>query len=254
MAERGISGLPVVNANGHVLGVVSGADIIVKAASRGMGLIGRLWTPAGVDDRRLAATTAGEAMTTPAVTTAPDRAVTEAAWLMVERNVNRLPVVREDKLVGIISRGDLIRVFVRSDSDIWEELQSKLRGRDYWLAPDDVEVKVAGGPGPHIRSSGVENRGRAGGGSRLACTRCRLCRLLRSHLARAPHIAKRSARFRGRRRRLARKEIRRRPLRPHRRAPARRGRCDIRPLRRGLGRSGSSLGGAVATRPRSVLE
>ena len=145
MAERGISGLPVVNADGHVLGVVSEADIIVKAASRSMGLIGHLWTPAGVDDRRLAATTAGEAMTAPAVTTAPDRAVTEAAWLMVERNVNRLPVVREDKLVGIISRGDLIRVFVRSDSDIWDELQSKLHGRDYWLAPDDVEVKVAGG-------------------------------------------------------------------------------------------------------------
>lgn len=119
--------------------------LLLKAASRSVGLIGRLWMPAAVDDRRLGATTAGEAMTAPAVTIAPDRPVTEAAWLMVERNVNRLPVVRDGKLVGIISRGDLIRVFTRSDGDIWEELQRELRGRDLWLTPEEVEFKVTGG-------------------------------------------------------------------------------------------------------------
>jgi CBS domain-containing protein len=151
MADRGVSGVPVVNADGHVLGVVSEADIIVKAASRSVGLIGHFWTPAAVDDRRLAATTAGEAMTAPAVTIAPDRPITEAAWLMVQRNVNRLPVVRDGKLVGIISRGDLIRVFIRSDREIWEELQSELGGRDLWLAPEEVKFEVTGG---RVRISG----------------------------------------------------------------------------------------------------
>jgi CBS domain-containing protein len=154
MASRGVSGVPVVNAAGRVLGVVTERDLIVKGASRGVGLIGRLWTPAAVDDRRLAATTAGEAMTAPALTIAPDRPLAEAAWVMVERDVNRLPVVRDDKLVGIVSRADLVRAFTRSDTEIWEELEGELGGRALWRTP--AVFDVAGG---RVRVSGrVEGR------------------------------------------------------------------------------------------------
>jgi CBS domain-containing protein len=154
MTSRRVSGLPVVNADGRVLGVVSEQDVIVKCANRGIGLIGRIWTPAAVDERRLAATTAGEAMTAPAVTIAPDRPVAEAAWLMVERDVNRLPVVRDHRLVGIVSRGDLVRAFARPDGEIWEDLQREIGGRDLWRTPAVFEVS-----GGRVRVSGrVEAR------------------------------------------------------------------------------------------------
>jgi CBS domain-containing protein len=159
MGTRRVSGLPVINADRRVLGVVSEADIIVKAASRSIGLIGRLWTPAKVDARRLAATTAGEAMSVPAVTIAPDRPVSEAAWFMVQREVNRLPVVRDGTLIGIISRADLIRMFSRSDAEILADLQQDLDRRNLWLAPDEVELTVDGG---RVRVSGrVETQGAA---------------------------------------------------------------------------------------------
>jgi CBS domain-containing protein len=143
MASRKVSGVPVVNADGRVLGVVTERDLIVKGASRGLGLIGRLWTPAAVDDRRLAATTAGDAMTAPPLTIAPDRPLAEAAWLMVERDVNRLPVVLDDRLVGIVSRADLVRAFTRSDTEIFEDLERELGGRGLWQEP--AEFDVSGG-------------------------------------------------------------------------------------------------------------
>ena len=141
--------MPVINAEGRVLGVVSERDIIVKCASHGVGAIGRIWTPADVDERRLTATTAGEAMTAPAVTIAPDRPVAEAAWLMVERNVNRLPVVRDHRLVGIVSRADLVRAFTRPDGEIWEDLQRDLGGSEFWRTPAVFDVS-----GGRVRVSG----------------------------------------------------------------------------------------------------
>jgi CBS domain-containing protein len=83
MAEHKISGVPVVNAERRVLGVASEADIIVKAASRpaSVGLLGDLVTQK-VDQRDLAAATAGEAMTAPAVTMDAEETVAEAARLM----------------------------------------------------------------------------------------------------------------------------------------------------------------------------
>jgi len=146
MVERGISGLPVVNADGRVLGVVSEADIILKAASRpeSAGVLGRFFVPKSVDERHLAATTAGEAMTAPAVTIEADRSVADAARLMVEQQVNRLPVLAGGKLAGIVSRGDIVRAFTRSDGDIWEELNDDIR-RKLWIAPDELDIAVTGG-------------------------------------------------------------------------------------------------------------
>jgi CBS domain-containing protein len=64
LAQRGISGIPVVDGDGYVLGVVSEADIIVNVASRpeSAGVFGRLLRPEGIDERHLAATAAGDAM------------------------------------------------------------------------------------------------------------------------------------------------------------------------------------------------
>jgi CBS domain-containing protein len=147
MVERGISGVPVVNSEGLVLGVVSEADIIVKAASRpeSAGILGTLFAPEAVDERHLSATTAGQAMTAPAVTIDIDRSASEAARRMVEHQVNRLPVLNDGKLVGIVSRGDLIRAFTRSDTEIWEELHNDVLPNKLWISPEGLDITVVGG-------------------------------------------------------------------------------------------------------------
>jgi CBS domain-containing protein len=146
MIRRGVSGLPVVDEEGTVLGVVSEADIIVKAAGRPerAGAFGRLFAPEAADERHLAAETAGEAMTSPAVTVEAGQSTAEAARLMVEHGVNRLPVVVDGKLAGIVSRADLVRTFTRPDPEILEELRDVL-GRILWLEPEAFELDVEAG-------------------------------------------------------------------------------------------------------------
>jgi CBS domain-containing protein len=84
-------------------------------------------------------------MTAPALTIAPYAAVTEAARIMAERRVNRLPVVKDEKLVGIVTRTDLVRAFVRSDEQIAAEVREDVVGRTLWLAPDRIGVSVDSG-------------------------------------------------------------------------------------------------------------
>ena len=164
LSEFRISGLPVVSERGTVLGVVSENDILVK--ERGTeplrGLVGRLIAGDAVKlEAKLAAKTAGEAMTSPAVTITADRPVSAAAAEMVERRINRLPVVDEDgKLVGIVTRADLVKAFARSDEEIIRELR------------DDVMTRAlqAGGSDPEGRPRDA-NRGRGSCRTRRACAR-----------------------------------------------------------------------------------
>lgn len=145
MVDRGVSGIPVVNAERHVLGVVSEADLIAKEASRpeSAGILGR-FLGAKVDDHTFPGTTSGEIMTCPAVTIEPEDSVPETACMMIEEDVNRLPVVRDGRLVGIVSRADLVRAFLRSDSEIEEELRTDVLLRQLWI-PEDLDITVTGG-------------------------------------------------------------------------------------------------------------
>lgn len=147
MGDRGISGVPVVGGEGEVLGVVSEEDIVVKVASHPerAGVSWRLFAPEGLDPGRLAAATAGEAMTIPAVTVDAEASVAEAARLMVDHGVKRLPVLAGGKLVGIVTRADVVRAFTRSDGEIWEELRNEVLPRQLWIPPEQLEVAVAGG-------------------------------------------------------------------------------------------------------------
>jgi CBS domain-containing protein len=160
LAERRISGLPVVDDEGRVLGVLSEGDILYKetGAKDKPGLIDRLLSvpPVGVD-LKLAAKTVGEAMTTPALTIRPRRPVTEAASVMIEEGVNRLPVIDdEERLIGIITRADLVRAFVRSDAEIEHEIRDDVFHRTLWLEPDTLQIEVKEG---EVRLSGeVETR------------------------------------------------------------------------------------------------
>ena len=127
LAEHRISGLPVVDDDGRVLGVLSEGDILYKET--GMkdrpGFFERLLSgPATGFELKLAARTVGEAMSAPAVTIGPTRPVTVAATTMIDEGVNRLPVVNDEgRLVGIVTRADLVRAFVRSDAEIEHEIR-----------------------------------------------------------------------------------------------------------------------------------
>ena len=149
LATHGISGLPVCDEDGRVLGIVSEGDILFKEQGprdRRGGALG--WFVDGSrfqDTVKASARTAGEAMTSPAITITPERPAAAAAQIMLDQGVHRLPVVRDGVLVGIVTRADLVRAFTRTDDDIVREIREDVLRRALWLEPDAVEVAVDGG-------------------------------------------------------------------------------------------------------------
>lgn len=148
LSELGISGVPVVE-NGKVVGVVSEADILVKERGSNPslgGFVGLLFDELVETRRKLGARTAGEAMSSPAITIGPNRPVSEAAGLMSDRMVNRLPVIADDgALSGIVTRADLVRAFVRSDDEIAREISEDVVLHTLWVEPEAVNVRVDAG-------------------------------------------------------------------------------------------------------------
>ncbi len=147
LVKSDITGLPVVSGEGEVLGVVSERDILFKergARARG-GLLGWVLAPREQDMLKIEALTAGDAMTMPAVTIRPGRAASDAAAMMLDRGVNRLPVVEDGRLIGIVTRSDLVRAFVRPDEEIEKEIREDVILRTLWTAPERVHVTVVRG-------------------------------------------------------------------------------------------------------------
>jgi len=148
LVARGISGLPVCDADGAVVGVLSEADLLVKqggSPERSGGLFAWLVETASAPDlAKLRAHTAGEAMTAPAITVDAGDPVSEAARTMVSLGVNRLPVVEDGRLVGIVTRADLVRLFTRSDEEIARDIRHDVVKR-LWIAPERIEVEVEQG-------------------------------------------------------------------------------------------------------------
>jgi CBS domain-containing protein len=149
MAELRVSGLPVVTADGLVVGVLSEGDILFKEAGPAAkpGLLERLFAPPASElEAKISARTVGESMTAPAVTIHPERPVSEAAGVMIEQNVKRLPVVDgAGTLFGIVTRADLVRAFVRSDEDIEREIREDVIRRSLWIESESIQVTVERG-------------------------------------------------------------------------------------------------------------
>ncbi|WP_035844211.1 CBS domain-containing protein [Kitasatospora azatica] len=142
-----ITALPVVDDQGRPLGMVSEADLIRKEAvlPDPEGRTPGRWLDAH-DRARAEAETAGGLMTSPAVTARATWTIAEAARAMDKHKVKRLPVVDEvGRLVGIVSRRDLLQVFLRHDAAIREEINHDVLGQTLWLPPGDVEVAVQDG-------------------------------------------------------------------------------------------------------------
>ncbi|MDT0307516.1 CBS domain-containing protein [Streptomyces sp. DSM 44917] len=147
IAENDITALPVVDAQDHPLGVVSEHDLMAKSAAQaepGGHLLAADLQPA--DRAKATAATAGDLMTSPPVVARPQWSVVEAARAMEQHHVKRLPVVDDtDRLVGIISRHDLLRVFLRRDRAIREEIQEDILLHTLDIAPGAVRVTVDAG-------------------------------------------------------------------------------------------------------------
>jgi len=142
-----ISAVPVVDDEGHVLGVLSETDLLHKITHQDdAGDRRRLRRRHRTDRAKADGLSAAELMTSPAVTVGPDASLAEAASLMERNSVKRLPVVDErGELIGIVSRGDLIRVFTRSDADILREIEAEIFGRVLMLPPGMASAEVTDG-------------------------------------------------------------------------------------------------------------
>ncbi|MFD9128705.1 CBS domain-containing protein [Kitasatospora sp. NPDC059571] len=146
LQSAGIAGVPVTDEDGRPIGVVSEADLVRREAD-------------GPTDRhdvsgkaRLAgltptsAETAAGVMSSPVVTARPRWSIVRAARLMEQRGLKRLPVVDDSgRLVGTVSRIDLLSPFLRGDGEIAAEIEADVLGETLWLSPGTVTVTVDDG-------------------------------------------------------------------------------------------------------------
>jgi CBS domain-containing protein len=147
LADNGVTAVPVVDDLDRPVGVVSEADLLRKCSARsdpdGRMLLPR---PEAWERAKAEGVSAEELMTSPAVCARPEWSVVETARLMALHGVKRLPVVDEaGRLRGIVSRGDLLRVFLRQDDAIRDEISRSVLRETLHLAPEEVTVQVREG-------------------------------------------------------------------------------------------------------------
>jgi CBS domain-containing protein len=155
LRESAVSGFPVLDEEGKLVGVVSETDMLAKEALDGpphgtRGLIARLVHRGQF--RKAVGITAGDLMTSPAVTVAPDDTVEHAARQMHARGLRRLPVVDSGgRLVGIVTQADVLAVYGRTDEEIRAEIVGQVIPRLsepswYWITVKDGIVTMEGTP------------------------------------------------------------------------------------------------------------
>ncbi|MEU9554105.1 CBS domain-containing protein [Streptomyces fumanus] len=146
LQEYDITAVPVVDADDRPVGVVSEADLLQKI------LGGAPRDAADPVRAKASATDAAGLMTSPAVCAREDWSVVDAARVMARHGIKRLLVTDEaDRLIGVVSRSDLLRVFLRKDREIRTEIIEEILVRALGLAPSTVQVDVAHG---HVVLSG----------------------------------------------------------------------------------------------------
>lgn len=143
-----IGAVPVLDSDDRVLGVVSEADLLPKEGHRD-DPPGHRRVIARSGRRSLAKAagqTAADMMTTPVITVGPDVTLVELARIMEAKRLKWLPVVDESsRAIGVVTRSDLLRVFVRPDAELRAEVIEDVLGRVLWLEPSRVDVEVHDG-------------------------------------------------------------------------------------------------------------
>lgn len=157
LIEHRVSGLPVVDADGRVIGIITEADLIVRRTSASEG---RSWWHRFLSDperlaedyRKTAGSTVGDVMTRAVICVDPGMPVEAVAALLAAQAIKRVPVVTDGRLVGIVSRADLIKALATqtispvtaTDADIVQAITERL-GREEWARHSGVIVKSHGG-------------------------------------------------------------------------------------------------------------
>ncbi|HXP21992.1 MAG TPA: CBS domain-containing protein [Streptosporangiaceae bacterium] len=127
LAENDLTSVPVVSGGGRVLGMVSEADVLRREERTFSRLSAGLPRRSHHEREQAEALTAVELMSTPAITIHPDAPLGSAARLMNGHHIRRLPVVDSvGQLLGVVSRRDLLSVFLRPDAEIAAEVRAAL--------------------------------------------------------------------------------------------------------------------------------
>lgn len=151
MLAHHISGLPVVSSTGELIGIVTEGDLLSKGTGPGdeASAIPAMWFQfpgfKGLHASRKAnALTARELMTTPVVTVDEGAFIDEIVKVMLEKKINRVPVMRKGRLVGIISRGDILKAFARTDQEIATAVCDAL-AQELWIDVTRLKIGVQEG-------------------------------------------------------------------------------------------------------------
>ncbi|MFF3886013.1 CBS domain-containing protein [Streptomyces sp. NPDC001914] len=145
LTEHEVSAVAVVDSDGRPLGVISERDLLPKSAGQGDYFRSLPERDAWQEDKA-AGTRAEELMSSPPVCAGPDWTVAEAARLMEAQGVKRLLVVDDsDVLIGIVSRRDLLRIFLRDDDDIRREIMGDVLVLGVRQSPSAITVAVNDG-------------------------------------------------------------------------------------------------------------
>ena len=163
LEDNAISAVPVLD-GGYPVGVVSESDLLPKEEFRG----GTEEAPGVFAGRAVkhrweqaSGLTAQDVMTSPVKTVQPDTAASAAARELATEGLRRLFVMDTDgALVGVLSRRDLLKLFLREDDELRTEIRDEILGRMLWVDPDTIDVEVSDGvvtmQGPLERQSEAE--------------------------------------------------------------------------------------------------
>lgn len=137
-----ISGAPVLSLHGELVGIITEADLLCKELPEEKG--GLWFRPDPEVLRKRSGLVARDLMSWPVITVDEDTPLREAARLMTRHRVNRLPVVHQGQVVGIVSRADVIRALARDDAELERAVREALL-RELWVDPATVQVRVEEG-------------------------------------------------------------------------------------------------------------
>ncbi|MGI5239694.1 CBS domain-containing protein [Dactylosporangium sp. CA-139066] len=148
LEAHGVNAVPVVDAFERVVGVVSSADLMPKIEFAGEDDRPRLFESRHTRQARgkAHATAAGELMSAPAITVMGTTSLVAAARVMESAELKRLPVVDDlGRLIGMVTRRDLLKVFLRSDDDIRREIRQEALHGLVGVEASQVRVEVDDG-------------------------------------------------------------------------------------------------------------
>jgi CBS domain-containing protein len=149
MLAHAVGGLPVVDDNGRVLGIVTKADLLPNVEAPRTELIPwrrPSWRAEQITDKHgvVGETTAGDLMTKDVITAGEETGTHQLGQLMLSHRINRLPIVKHGVLVGIVTRTDILKSFKRSDHAVLAAIQEMIE-HELWIDPQKLRVVCLNG-------------------------------------------------------------------------------------------------------------